>query len=112
MPSLEIGDKVIDADSPVFVIAEAGINHNGSVDMAMRMIDVAAEAGVDCVKFQTYRTENLLTPAAPKANYQLKTTNRDQSQYEMLKKVESTNGSVTRKCTKFCNLQTTRSRNC
>jgi N-acetylneuraminate synthase/N,N'-diacetyllegionaminate synthase len=90
VPSLEFGDKVIDAHSPVFVIAEAGINHNGSVDMAMRMIDVAAEAGVDCVKFQTYRTENLLTSAAPKANYQLKTTNRDQSQYEMLKKVELT----------------------
>ena len=73
----------------VFLIAEAGVNHNGSFDLACRMIDVAKKAGVDCIKFQTFRSSSLVTHNARKAEYQQKTTgNASQSQEEMLKKLE------------------------
>jgi N,N'-diacetyllegionaminate synthase len=74
--------------SKVFIIAEAGVNHNGSVQIAKRLIDVAVQAGADAVKFQTFRTENLVSKNAKKANYQKKTTNSSESQFEMLKKLE------------------------
>lgn len=70
-----------------FIIAEAGVNHNGDIDIAKELIDVAAETGVDAIKFQTFRTEELVTKNAPKADYQKKTTG-DGNQYEMLKKLE------------------------
>ncbi|QCX32364.1 N-acetylneuraminate synthase [Caloramator sp. E03] len=70
-----------------FVIAEAGVNHNGSLEIAKKLIDVAKEAGADAVKFQTFKAENLVTKDAPKANYQVNTTGRG-TQYEMLKKFE------------------------
>lgn len=70
-----------------FIIAEAGVNHNGDINIAKRLIDVAVEAGADAVKFQTFKAENLVTRDAPKANYQKETTG-DGSQYEMLKKLE------------------------
>ena len=57
----------------VFIIAEAGVNHNGSISIAKRLIDIAAKAGADAVKFQTFKTENLVTKKAKKANYQKKT---------------------------------------
>lgn len=72
-----------------FIIAEAGINHNGSLDIAKKMIDVAAEAGVDAVKFQTFVTGNLVCKNAPKARYQ-EEINGNESQFEMLKKCELT----------------------
>ena len=72
----------------VYIIAEAGVNHNGSLDRAKKMIKVAAEAGVDAIKFQTFKAENLVSQTAPKAEYQLKTTDKEESQYEMLKKLE------------------------
>ena len=56
----------------VFIIAEAGVNHNGSISIAKRLIDIAAKAGADAVKFQTFKTENLVTKKAKKANYQKK----------------------------------------
>jgi len=71
-----------------FIIAEAGVNHNGSVETARRMIDVAAAAGVDAVKFQTFRAENVASIFASKAQYQKKTTDEDESQLQMLRKLE------------------------
>ena len=72
----------------VFIIAEAGVNHNGSIDIAKKLIDVASEAGADAVKFQTFRAENLVTKKAKKANYQVETTDSNESQFNMLKKFE------------------------
>jgi N-acetylneuraminate synthase len=71
-----------------FVIAEAGVNHNGSIHLAKKLIDSASEAGADAVKFQTFKTELLVSINAPKADYQIQTTNSDESQYLMLKKLE------------------------
>lgn len=72
----------------VFIIAEAGVNHNGDMDMAHRLIDVAADAGADAVKFQTFKAENLATQAAPKAEYQDRTAGTDISQIDMLQQLE------------------------
>ena len=71
-----------------FIIAEAGVNHNGSVETARRMIDVAAAAGVDAVKFQTFSAENVVSIFAPKAQYQKETTDKDESQLQMIKRLE------------------------
>jgi N,N'-diacetyllegionaminate synthase len=70
------------------IIAEAGVNHNGSIDTAKKMIDAAAEAGTDFVKFQTFKTESIITKNAEKADYQKDFTEKSESQFEMLKKLE------------------------
>ena len=72
------------------IIAEAGVNHNGDLDMAKKLIEVAAEAGVDLVKFQTFCADRLVTHAAKKADYQTKTTDGNESQHEMLRRLELT----------------------
>ncbi len=72
----------------VFVIAEAGVNHNGSIDTAKKLIDAACEAGVDAVKFQTFRAQNLVTKNLEKANYQKKNTIQLETQFHMLRKLE------------------------
>lgn len=74
----------------VFVIAEAGVNHNGSLQIAKRLIDAAVEAGVDAVKFQTWKTELIVTKVAKQAAYQVESTGIEESQFEMLKKLELT----------------------
>ena len=72
----------------VFIIAEAGVNHNGLIDLAYQLIDVAAESGADAVKFQTFKAENLVSKNAQKAEYQKQTTNALESQFDMIKKLE------------------------
>jgi N,N'-diacetyllegionaminate synthase len=72
----------------VFIIAEAGVNHNGSVDLAKKLIDVASDAGADAVKFQTFKAENLVTKDAQKAEYQKRNSNKKESQFDMIKKLE------------------------
>lgn len=72
----------------VFIIAEAGVNHNGSVEIAKKLIDVAAAGGCDAVKFQTFKTESIITKTAPKAEYQIRNTAINESQFEMLKRLE------------------------
>lgn len=71
-----------------FIIAEAGVNHNGSLELAKRLIDVAVDAGVEAVKFQTFKADKLVSRGAQKAEYQKQTTSADESQYEMIKKLE------------------------
>jgi N,N'-diacetyllegionaminate synthase len=72
----------------VFIIAEAGVNHNGDINLAKKLIDVAVEAGADAVKFQTFKADKVVTKSAQKAQYQKETTNKEESQYEMIKKLE------------------------
>lgn len=70
------------------IIAEAGVNHNGDIELAKKLIDAAAEAKVDYVKFQTFKAEKLVSKVAKKADYQIENTNEGGSQFEMLKKLE------------------------
>ena len=75
-------------ENKVFIIAEAGVNHNGSVELAKKLIDTAKDAGVDAVKFQTFKAELTISKHAQKADYQKETTDSTESQYEMIKKLE------------------------
>jgi len=74
--------------SKVFIIAEAGVNHNGSLDLAYQLVDVAKDTGADAVKFQTFKAENVVSRVADKAEYQKKTTGSNESQLGMIKKLE------------------------
>ena len=76
--------------SKIFVIAEAGVNHNGDINIAKQLVDVAAAAGADAVKFQTFKADKLTSKLAPKAAYQNETTDTKETQHEMLKKLELT----------------------
>uniref|UniRef100_UPI0040471A8D N-acetylneuraminate synthase n=1 Tax=Polynucleobacter sp. TaxID=2029855 RepID=UPI0040471A8D len=74
----------------VLIIAEAGVNHNGDLDLARKLIDLAAAAGADLVKFQTFNANRLVIHSAKKAAYQMNTSDAEESQYEMLRKLEIT----------------------
>jgi N-acetylneuraminate synthase/N,N'-diacetyllegionaminate synthase len=73
-----------------YIIAEAGVNHNGDINLALQLIQKAKEAGADCVKFQTFKAEQIVTNHSPKAKYQLAVTSPAESQFEMLKNLELT----------------------
>lgn len=87
---IHVKNKIIGRNNPVFFIAEAGVNHNGSVDLAKQLIDVAVDAGADAVKFQSFKTENIIVPSAPKSKYHIQTTgsDKDQSWFDLLKSQE------------------------
>ncbi len=85
---IALDDRSIGAGQPCFIIAEAGVNHNGDLALAHRLIDVARAAGADAVKFQTFKADQLVALDAPKAEYQLQQTEAGESQYEMLKRLE------------------------
>ena len=70
------------------IIAEAGVNHNGDISLAKKLIDIAEEAGADYIKFQTFKANSLVIKKLAKADYQKKMTNVDETQYQMLKKLE------------------------
>ena len=72
----------------VFIIAEAGVNHNGSIIIAKEMIDAAFNAGVDAIKFQTFKAERVVSKYAPKAEYQEESIDEKESQLEMIRKFE------------------------
>ena len=82
---LRLGDRTIGDGEPVFIIAEAGVNHNGDADLAHRLVDIAAESGADSVKFQTFEPELLASENAPKAEYQVENTGEASSQLDMLR---------------------------
>lgn len=75
-------------DVSTIIIAEAGVNHNGSIALAKKLIDIAADAGADYVKFQTFKAKNLVSQYVEKAEYQKKSSGGDDSQFEMIKKLE------------------------
>jgi N,N'-diacetyllegionaminate synthase len=86
--NVKIGDRPVGDSHRCFVIAEAGVNHNGRVDIACRLIDEAKRAGADAVKFQSFKAEKLVTKSAPKADYQRQSSVDSQSQLEMLRGLE------------------------
>ena len=85
---IKISNKLITQESPVLIIAEAGVNHNGQMDLAKKLVDAAVSAGADAVKFQAFRTEALILSNVPKAGYQIKNSGARQSQSAMLKALE------------------------
>ena len=80
--------KADNANPKTFIIAEAGVNHNGSLSTAKELVEKAAWAGADAVKFQTFKAENIICPSAPKAEYQRHTTPENETQFEMIKRLE------------------------
>lgn len=88
MDRIDIRGKLVGTGRPCFIIAEAGVNHNGDPDLAMQLVDAAAQAGADAVKFQTFKADRIVTRSAPKAAYQIETTDSGESQYDMLRRLE------------------------
>jgi N-acetylneuraminate synthase/N,N'-diacetyllegionaminate synthase len=88
MKPIKILNKLIGEKQPIFIIAEAGVNHNGKLDLAKKLVDIAIDAGADAVKFQTFKVENLVTPNLESADYVKKNIGKDLRQQEMIKYLE------------------------
>ena len=90
MKNIRIGSKIIGPGQPVFFIAEAGVNHNGSIKNAKKLVDIAKKSGADAVKFQSFNTEDIILKKAPKSRYHIETTGNDkkQSWFQLLKTQE------------------------
>jgi len=86
--NIKIKSRSVGNGQPCFIIAEAGVNHNGDIELAKKLVIEAKKSGADCVKFQTFKAERVVAVDAPKASYQLRTTNPNESQIDMLKKLE------------------------
>ena len=86
--SIQIGGKTISETSPIFIIAEIGVNHNGSLELAKKLVLEAKRAGADAVKFQTFRADTLVTRKAKMATYQVTNIGSETTQYQMLKNLE------------------------
>jgi N-acetylneuraminate synthase len=89
---IKIGDKHISKDDPCFIIAEAGINHNGDLQLAKKLVDSAKDAGADAVKFQTFKAEDVVSDKAPLVDYQIQNIGSRKTQLEMLKEYELSYG--------------------
>lgn len=88
MTQVEIAGRTVGPGHPCFLIAEAGVNHNGDLELARQLVEAAVRAQVDAVKFQTFKAERLVIPDAPKATYQVETTADGESQFDMLRRLE------------------------
>ena len=86
--NIRISNRTIGEHEPCFIIAEAGVNHNGDINLAKKLVDVARDASADAVKFQTFTTERVMTRDAEKPEYQKRTTPPEESQFDMIKKLE------------------------
>lgn len=93
MKQVRINDRIVGDDQPCFIVAEAGVNHNGSIVQAKQLINAAKDAGADAIKFQLFKTEQVVTEYAERAQYQKKNT-ESSSQYDLLKKLELTNNTI------------------
>jgi N-acetylneuraminate synthase len=88
MENLRIGDKLVGDGEPCFIIAEAGVNHNGNFELAKKLIDIAKQAGADAVKFQTFKSEGVTTATTNMASYQERNIGESESQVKMLRRLE------------------------
>lgn len=88
MESINISGRSIGKELPCFIIAEAGVNHNGDINLGKKLIDIAKNAGADAVKFQLFKAENLVTENTGKAEYQKAREGDNESQLELLSKLE------------------------
>jgi N,N'-diacetyllegionaminate synthase len=102
MSTVEITGHLVGSGHPCFIVAEAGVNHNGDLATAFQLVDAADQAGADAVKFQTFKAERLVSQNAPKAAYQLETTDASESQYDMLKRLELS-PDAHRELMRYCN---------
>lgn len=85
---VRVGDRRIGQGQPCFIVAEAGVNHNGSLSIARRLVEAAVNAGADAVKFQSFRADRLVSRDCPKVEYQKRGTNAGESHFEMLRRLE------------------------
>jgi len=102
MITIKIGEKLTGKGNPCFIIAEAGVNHNGDFNLAKKLIDEAQRAGVDAVKFQTFQAEKIVTSDAKQARYQIQNIGQEESQCAMLKRLELSYSDF-RKLREYCN---------